>query len=210
VTRAHVVGDATIGDGAILGEGARLAPGVRIGVEAVVRPGAVVVADVPALAEVAGDPAVVVSYRHDVAVQVPAGGASESGWAWSLPERRQDRGNLVVLEHGSDLPFVARRCLIVHGVPPGGHRGDHAHRTLDEVVVCVHGSCRVLLDDARGRRESVLLDRPGVAVRVPPYVWTSQYGHSPDAVLMVLSSAEFDYSDYITDYATFRREVHDS
>jgi hypothetical protein len=80
---------------------------------------------------------------------------------------------------------------------------------LDEVVVCVHGSCRVLLDYGSRRREVVLLDRPGAAIRVPPYVWTAQYGHSADAVLMVLSSAEFDHSDYITDYATFQQEVSD-
>lgn len=196
--------------GAVIGDGATVGAGVRIGVDAVVRAGSVVVEDVPALAVVGGDPARVVSYVNTAVVDVPESADATgigSELVRLLPEVNEERGCVVILEHGAGLPFTARRCLLVHGVPPGGHRGDHAHRTLEEIVVCAAGSCTVLVDDGRGRREVVVLDRPGVGVVIPPYVWTAQFGHSADAVLVVLSSAEYDPSDYITDYGTFRAEV---
>ncbi|MFB6394241.1 WxcM-like domain-containing protein [Polymorphospora lycopeni] len=207
------VGDgAWIGPGARLGDGVTIAPGLRVGVDAAVRDAAVVRDHVPALAVVAGSPARVVSYAHNSVARLPGtagpdGNTAPSPYLRLLPEVVEDRGALVVLDRGPDLPFEPRRCLLIHGVPPGGHRGDHAHRSLHEVLVCVHGRCLVLLDDGRGRREVVPLTRPGLAALVPPRTWTAQYDHSADAVLMVLSSAAFDPDEHVEDYGEFRNLV---
>ena len=36
-------------------------------------------------------------------------------------------------------------------------------------------------------------------------VWTTQFRFSPDAVLLVLASAEYDPSDYISNYDDYLR-----
>jgi hypothetical protein len=40
-------------------------------------------------------------------------------------------------------------------------------------------------------------------VHIPPGVWGIQYKYSPDAVLLVLASHEYDEKDYIRDYEEF-------
>lgn len=80
--------------------------------------------------------------------------------------------------------------------------------TLEELLVCVAGSCNVLLDDGLGRREVVRLANPDAAAYVPRKVWTAQYGHSSDAVLLVLASAEYEPDDYINDYDEFAAHVN--
>jgi hypothetical protein len=106
-----------------------------------------------------------------------------------------------------------RRYFVVFGVTSEEVRGEHAHRTLHQFLVCVHGSCRVMTDDGL-HREAFLLDSPEKAVYVPPMVWAAQYKHSADAVLLVLASEHYDASDYIRDYAEFlrladeRRQAH--
>lgn len=196
----------TVGRGARIGAYAQVTAGMRIGAEAHVRPHAVVVADVPALAVVAGDPAAVISYSHNTCVSGISADAPPYGtadWVRRLPQVNQARGSLTHAEVGADLPFVVRRAMVVRDVPHGGHRGDHGHRTLQELLICVAGSCKVLLDDGLGRREVVELTDPSTAVYVAPRVWTAQYAHSPDAILMVLASAEYEPEDYIDDYDDF-------
>lgn len=194
---------------ATIGADVTIEVGVNVGFGAVVRDGSVVREDVPALAVVEGDPARVVSYAHDQLIEVGPAGTPAPGSALVrvLPEINQSRGSTVVIERGDALGFSVERCLVVTGVPSGSHRGNHAHRTLDELVVCVAGSCTVLVDDGLGHREAVVLGRPGVAVAIPPYVWTAQFGHTPDAALVVLSSAPYDPADYISDYDLFLTEV---
>ena len=54
------------------------------------------------------------------------------------------------------------------------------------------------------RRDEVVLDDPGIGLYIPPMVWGSQFGYSPDAVLTVLASHPYDAADYVRDYEEFR------
>ncbi|NED99854.1 WxcM-like domain-containing protein [Phytoactinopolyspora halotolerans] len=212
---ASVGADVRIGRGARVGAHAVVAPGVRIGPEALVAPSAVVEWDVPALAVVHGSPARVRSYRHDRYVDpasplcerhgvgVALGGAATPGWVRRLAQVGQARGTLTHAHVGAGLPFTVRRVMVVRDVPAGGHRGDHGHRTLHELLICVAGSCDVLLDDGLGCRVVVHLADPSVTAYVAPAVWTAQFNHSPDAVLVILASAPYDPGDYIDDYDAF-------
>jgi UDP-2-acetamido-3-amino-2,3-dideoxy-glucuronate N-acetyltransferase len=42
-----------------------------------------------------------------------------------------------------------------------------------------------------------------MGVHLPPRVWASQHEFSPDAVLLVLSSDNYDPNEYIRDYEEF-------
>ncbi|HEX9924551.1 MAG TPA: FdtA/QdtA family cupin domain-containing protein, partial [Anaerolineae bacterium] len=76
---------------------------------------------------------------------------------------------------------------------------EHAHRELHQFLVCIRGSCAVVLDDGQSRCE-VALDRPTLGLHVPPMVWATQYKFSPDAVLLVLASDIYKADDYIRNY----------
>ena len=113
-----------------------------------------------------------------------------------------DRGRLVAIEGGSDLPFAIARVYYVYATTPGTVRGRHAHRVLDQLAVAVAGSCTMLLDDGQQRGE-VRLDDPAMALSLPPMVWHEMSDFSPDCVLMVLANAAYDEGDYIRDHAEF-------
>ena len=123
-----------------------------------------------------------------------------------LPEITDLNGSLSFAEIGKGLPFVPQRYFLVYGVPTKDVRGQHAHHTLHEFLVCVRGSCAVVVDDG-SLREEVTLDSPTIGLHKEPKVWISHYKYSPDAILLVLASKPYDAADYIRDYDEFLASV---
>lgn len=118
---------------------------------------------------------------------------------YELPLIQDSRGSLSFAQYDEALPFLPRRYLIVFDVGEGETRGGHAHKTAHQLLVCVKGSCLVSLDDGNTRDE-VWLDRPELALYIPPKIWVTQQQFSRDGVLMVLASEVYDPDEYIKDY----------
>ena len=125
---------------------------------------------------------------------------------YHLPVVEDSRGSLSYAEYGELLPFIPIRYFVVFDVPEGQARGGHAHREVEQFLVCVKGRVRVTVDDGSNRDE-VLLDGPRLGVYIPPRIWATQRDYSTDAVLLVLSSAAYDADEYIRDYEEFMRIV---
>jgi dTDP-4-dehydrorhamnose 3,5-epimerase-like enzyme len=119
-----------------------------------------------------------------------------------LPQVEAPNGSLAWGEVDAHLPFTPRRFFVIRDVPPGAVRGEHAHRALEEVVVCVRGRCTFTLDDGVARDDIVLAD-PRHALYIPPLTWSTQRAFSSDAVLVVLASEVYRPDDYVRDYAHF-------
>jgi hypothetical protein len=122
-----------------------------------------------------------------------------------LPKITDARGSLTFIE-GGHIPFEIRRVFYMYDVPVNAERGGHAHKTLDEFLVCLSGSFDVMLDDGR-EKTTVRLDRPWRGLHVPPLVWAVQLNFEPGSVCMVLASAPFDETDYYRDYDGFLQAV---
>jgi hypothetical protein len=213
--RDHVRLDAAC----IIGEG------VTIGQGAWVRAGAVVLRSVPANAIVEGNPAQIVGYRSgaksdmrpdpklidihshkhlDRPTRVPL---DVSYCELYLMRRIADaRGALTVGEVPTEVPFVPERYFAVFDVPTAKLRGEHAHKQCQQFLICLHGSCRVLLDNGQKRCE-VILDCPDMGVFMPEMIWGTQYRFSPDAVLLVFASRPYEAEDYLRTYGEFLAEL---
>ena len=126
---------------------------------------------------------------------------------YELPLIRDPRGSLSFAQYDESLPFLARRYFNVFAVGAGEIRGNHAHHTVHQLLVCVKGSCRVSLDDGK-TRDRVLLDRPELALYIPPKIWATQEEFSSDGVLSVLASEAYDPEEYIRDYDAFLNLVN--
>jgi UDP-2-acetamido-3-amino-2,3-dideoxy-glucuronate N-acetyltransferase len=198
--------------GASIGANATILPGLEIGSGAMIGAGAVVTRSVPPNAIAVGNPARIVGY-----VNAPTSGlASQEGpmqtmslgisgvTLHNLPVIRDMRGSVSVGEVERHVPFVPKRYFLVFDVPGREVRGEHAHKTCHQFLVCVSGSCAILVDDGSARRE-VLLDRPSLGLYLPPLVWSVQYKYTSDAKLLVLASEHYEPDDYIRDYAEYRR-----
>ncbi len=197
--------------GASIGANATLLPGITVGPGAMVGAGAVVNHDVPALAIVVGNPARITGYvdtPERITRSVPGSAPGESpqlagrSRLVELAEFADLRGRLAVGEVGREIPFGVQRWFAVYGVPSREVRGEHAHRSCELFLVCVHGNCRVVVDDGFSRDE-VALDRPTLGLHLPPLVWGIQYRFSADAVLLVFASETYSAAEYIRDYDEF-------
>jgi acetyltransferase-like isoleucine patch superfamily enzyme/dTDP-4-dehydrorhamnose 3,5-epimerase-like enzyme len=199
--------------GASIGANATILPGLTIGQKAMVGAGAVVTSDVPPLAIVTGNPARIVGY--DGAGSVSSGGVpavpDEVGSTPSrvagvtlhrLPYVNDLRGNLSFGEVANQIPFEVKRYFLVYNVASKEIRGEHAHRSLHQFLICVHGRCHVVADDGTNRQEFVL-DSPTIGIHLPPMVWAVQYKYTEDAVMLVLASDRYDPASYIRDYSEF-------
>lgn len=117
-----------------------------------------------------------------------------------------DRGSLISLESGSTIPFDVKRVYYIYDTQTGVSRGYHAHKKLEQILVCVSGSCRIVLDDGHFR-EDVILNSPDLGLYVGNNQWREMHDFSEDCVLLVIASACYDENDYIRDYEQFLREV---
>lgn len=85
-------------------------------------------------------------------------------------------------------------------------RGFHAHKTLQQILICTSGSCKIHLDDGTETAE-ITLDKPYEGLFIGSNLWREMYDFSPDAVLMVLASQMYDEGDYIRNYDEFLKFV---
>ena len=120
--------------------------------------------------------------------------------------RGDHTGNLVALEKGTDFPFEIKRVYYIWGTDKNVVRGKHAHRKLEQVIVCTSGSCDFVLDDGK-ERVKIHLDNPSVGLHIKSNIWREFTNFSSDCVVMVLASEHYDESDYIRDYETFKTEI---
>lgn len=125
---------------------------------------------------------------------------------YDFQQHGDERGHLSVIEQNKDIPFKIRRVYYLYDTKQGIVRGMHSHKELEQILVCVSGSCKVKLDD--GRETSVIvLDDPTKGLYVGVDTWREMYEFSDGAVLLVLASNLYDETDYIRDYDAFKKSI---
>lgn len=201
--------------GASIGGGAVILPGLKIGSGSMVGAGAVVTKSVPPYAIVTGSPARIVGYvesSHSLAsvddniisaaqndiTSVGVGGVTYHKFKFVSDMR----GDLSAAEFPKDIPFDPKRFFLVFNVPSEKTRGEHAHYKCHQFLMCIKGSCSVVVDDGSKRAE-VVLDQPNIGLYLPPLTWGIQYKYSTDAVLLVFASDYYMAEDYIRNYDDF-------
>lgn len=200
--------------GASIGANATILPGLEIGSGAMVGAGSVITRSVPPNAIAVGNPARIIGYvdanksQHTLSPSAnssspPITSSAVNGVTLhELPHIVDMRGSLSVGEFERSIPFAAKRYFLVFDVPSSEIRGEHAHRTCHQFLICIKGRCTVVADDGKQRSE-FLLDRPNLGVYLPAMTWGIQYKYSSDAVLLVFASEYYDSADYIRDYSEF-------
>lgn len=120
--------------------------------------------------------------------------------------RGDDRGSLVALESFGNVPFEVKRVYYIYGTAYDAIRGKHAHKKLEQMIICVSGSCDFLLDDGRNKN-IVHLDNPAKGLYLKNTIWREFTNFSKDCVLVVLASEHYDESDYFRNYDDFLKFV---
>ena len=115
------------------------------------------------------------------------------------------RGGLIALESLTEnVPFEVRRVYYIFDTTPGTIRGNHAHKELKQVLICVSGACTIVCEMPNGAKSEYRLDWPNRGLLIEGLVWRQMKDFSKDAVLIVLASEHYDEVDYIRDYQVFK------
>lgn len=120
-----------------------------------------------------------------------------------LPQINSVLGNLIFAETARHVQFDIQRAYIVTDVPDGALRGGHAHKSLWQLLICAHGSCKVSLSDGL-KTVDYLLSEPNQGLLIGPAIWRDlAFMSQHKAVMVVLASDHYDERDYIRSYEEF-------
>ncbi|TLD82034.1 WxcM-like domain-containing protein [Helicobacter sp. MIT 05-5293] len=119
------------------------------------------------------------------------------------------RGSLVALESCKNVPFEIKRVYYIFDTSPEFDRGGHAHTNLEQLMLCLAGSCEFVLDDGKCK-EKVILDSPKVGLYIGKNIWREMKNFSRDCRLVVLASDYYDENEYIRSYEEFLKMIGES
>jgi hypothetical protein len=119
-----------------------------------------------------------------------------------LPKITDYRGDLTFIENNSHIPFAIKRVFYLYNIPENVDRAGHAHKTLEELLICLHGSFTVYVDDGKNQ-EKFVLNTPNIGLYISSLTWVKIKNFSVNSISLVLASTFYDESDYIRDYSNF-------
>jgi hypothetical protein len=114
------------------------------------------------------------------------------------------RGNLSVIETGSELDFPIQRAYWIYDVPGGEIRGGHAYKTLFEFIVALSGSFDVVLNDGNGEMR-YHLNRSYYGLYVPKMYWRYMDNFSTNSVALIVADQKYNEQEYIRDFELFKQ-----
>ena len=117
------------------------------------------------------------------------------------------RGQLIALEENKEIPFNFKRIFYIYGTQNGVPRGQHSHYKTKQLLVCVHGRCKVSLDNGK-EKKIYSLYKPELGLFQDKLIWGEMFDFSSDCVLMVLADDIYNESDYIRDYKQFLEVIN--
>ena len=123
-----------------------------------------------------------------------------------FPKIKDARGNLTFVEGERHIPFPILRVYYLYDVPGGESRGGHAHRDLEQVIIAIHGSFDVEVDDGQVKKV-FQLSRANEGLLIVPGIWRELTNFTSGTVCLVLASQRYEESDYYRDYDQFREAV---
>lgn len=126
----------------------------------------------------------------------------------NLPKFLDARGNLSFIEQNNHIPFTIRRTYWLYDVPGGENRGGHAYINNQEFIVALSGSFDVILDDGN-EKKTYTLNRSYYGLYVPKGLWREMDNFSTNSLALILSSTDYEASDYIRDYEVFLKKKND-
>ncbi len=116
----------------------------------------------------------------------------------TLKSFTSDRNTLVPIELKEYVSFEVKR--VYYAIDHQGQTGAHCHYIENELFILLKGTCVATIDYGKGLEEIPL--KANDALNVPHYVWHGFKDFSKDAVLLALSSTNYnpDRTDYLEDY----------
>lgn len=118
-------------------------------------------------------------------------------------------GYISSTQYASKVPFTIKRVFWTYDTPEEVVRGRHAHVATQQVLIALNGQVKVTLDNGKGLQETYELLTPATGLFLPSMYW-ADIRFSKGAILLSLTSTDFEESDYIRDFKLFLEAVKKS
>lgn len=109
---------------------------------------------------------------------------------------------LYFVQSPDHIPFAIKRVYYILKSRPNLPRGSHAHYKTQQIIFCIQGSIRMILDDG-SKREEVILNQPETGILLDRMIWHEMHNFQKDTILLVLASRKYEDKDYIRDHEQF-------
>ena len=118
---------------------------------------------------------------------------------------KSDRGDLYEINF-ENIPFHVNRIFIVDNVAIGEKRGDHAHYSEKQLIICIKGEIEAnwITPDSSG---SVILSE-GDELYSHPLTWLTLTFMRENSSFVCLCSDYFNENDYIRDFSKFQEIIN--
>lgn len=107
------------------------------------------------------------------------------------------------------IPFPIKRVYYITQPKASEPRGYHAHHSTEQILFCIQGSVRMVLDNGH-KREEYLLNRSEQGIYLGKMIWHEMHDMGSDTILLVLTSDIYKPGDYIRSYEQFKRVAQQS
>jgi hypothetical protein len=111
-----------------------------------------------------------------------------------LNTHQSSSGELTVFE--KILPGTIKRVFYIHNTQDQDIRGGHRHKEAHHALVCLKGSCQVLVQN-KDSEQRFSLNSPNLALILEPSEWRLMDNFEKDSILLVISNQYFSEEDYI-------------
>lgn len=117
-----------------------------------------------------------------------------------------EEGYLTPIEALGDIPIEIKRVYYIYDTSPDVVRGNHAHTRLEQVLICLKGSCDILIDNG-AEKETIRLESYTEGLYIGTDVWREMSNFSENCILLVLANARYHEEEYIRSYDDFLKHV---
>lgn len=125
-----------------------------------------------------------------------------------LPKILDERGNLSFFQNEDHIPFNIKRVYWIYDVPGGEHRGGHAYKDLQEVIIALSGSFDVVLNDGKEERKFTL-NRSYYALYVPKMIWRHIDNFSTNSLAFIATDKNYDGEQYIRNFESYKQMINE-
>lgn len=115
---------------------------------------------------------------------------------------KDNRGKLTAFDGAES--FTCVRTMWMWDVPVYETRGNHAHKTTQQIIVAVHGKCHVCVTTKGGEKFEIELDSPDVGLWIESMEWVRLSEFRNEAVVLVFADRELDKDGIISDFEDFK------
>ena len=125
----------------------------------------------------------------------------------NLKKISDGRGNLTPIEKNKDIPFDIKRVYYLYNIAENKIRGEHAHKNLQQLILCLNGSFDIIIDNGYSIEKFILND-PSVGLYIPKMHWRILENFSKESICLVLASDEYHEDDYYRSYDEFLSNIN--